>query len=151
MAPRHDGSALPPASEAVNASKYQFLGAQFIIIIRVLGQTPTKEELDVFIEEVDVDGSRSFDFEDAYGESEDELAVFFSDELASEEELAECFRIFDRNADGFLDTEELAEFLRSSGESVTEDEIEELMKDFDKNNDGRIDFDELLKVRKELQ
>lgn len=46
-----------------------------------------------------------------------------------------------RNADGFLDAEELVEIFRVSGESVTEEEIQELMRDGDKNNDGRIDFD----------
>lgn len=46
-----------------------------------------------------------------------------------------------RNADGYIDAEELTEIFRASGEHVTEEEIEELMKDGDKNNDGRIDFD----------
>lgn len=46
-----------------------------------------------------------------------------------------------RNADGYIDSEELAEIFRSSGEQVTDEEIESLMKDGDKNNDGRIDFD----------
>lgn len=46
-----------------------------------------------------------------------------------------------RNADGFIDIEELGEILRATGEHVTEEEIEDLMKDSDKNNDGRIDFD----------
>lgn len=46
-----------------------------------------------------------------------------------------------RNADGFLDAEELVEIFRMSGEAVSEAEIQELMRDGDKNNDGRIDFD----------
>ena len=46
-----------------------------------------------------------------------------------------------RNADGYIDAEELAEIFRSSGEHVTDEELESLMKDGDKNNDGRIDFD----------
>lgn len=46
-----------------------------------------------------------------------------------------------RNADGYIDAEELAEIFKASGEHVTEEEIESLMKDGDKNNDGRIDFD----------
>lgn len=46
-----------------------------------------------------------------------------------------------RNADGYIDAEELAEIFRASGEHVTDEEIESLMKDGDKNNDGRIDFD----------
>lgn len=46
-----------------------------------------------------------------------------------------------RNGDGFIDREEFADILRSTGEPITEDEIEELMKDGDINKDGKIDFD----------
>uniref|UniRef100_F7HGA7 Troponin C, skeletal muscle n=1 Tax=Macaca mulatta TaxID=9544 RepID=F7HGA7_MACMU len=108
-------------------------------VMRMLGQTPTKEELDAIIEEVDEDGSGTIDFE--------EFLVMMVRQMKedakgkSEEELAECFRIFDRNADGYIDPEELAEIFRASGEHVTDEEIESLMKDGDKNNDGRIDFD----------
>uniref|UniRef100_A0A8C6Y1H9 Calglandulin n=2 Tax=Elapinae TaxID=42168 RepID=A0A8C6Y1H9_NAJNA len=108
-------------------------------VMRMLGQTPTKEELDAIIEEVDEDGSGTIDFE--------EFLVMMVRQMKedakgkSEEELAECFRIFDRNADGFLDAEELVEIFQLSGETVTGEEIQELMRDGDKNNDGRIDFD----------
>uniref|UniRef100_A0A8C6Z3L2 Troponin C, skeletal muscle n=1 Tax=Nothoprocta perdicaria TaxID=30464 RepID=A0A8C6Z3L2_NOTPE len=117
-------------------------------VMRMLGQNPTKEELDAIIEEVDEDGERRRFLvmmvrqmkEDAKGKSE--------------EELANCFRVFDRNADGFIDMEELGEILRATGEHVTEEEIEDLMKDSDKNNDGRIDFDgerEFLKMMEGVQ
>eukprot|EP00069_Balaena_mysticetus_P009515 bmy_06262T0 len=108
-------------------------------VMRMLGQTPTKEELDTIIEEVDEDGSGTIDFE--------EFLVMMVRQMKedakgkTEEELAECFRIFDRNADGYIDAEELAEIFRASGEHVTDEELESLMKDGDKNNDGRIDFD----------
>ncbi|XP_061865419.1 troponin C, skeletal muscle, partial [Colius striatus] len=108
-------------------------------VMRMLGQNPTKEELDAIIEEVDEDGSGTIDFE--------EFLVMMVRQMKedakgkSEEELANCFRIFDRNADGFIDIEELGEILRATGEHVTEEEIEDMMKDSDKNNDGRIDFD----------
>lgn len=46
-----------------------------------------------------------------------------------------------RNADGYIDLEELKAMLESTGEIITEDDIEELMKDGDKNNDGKIDYD----------
>lgn len=46
-----------------------------------------------------------------------------------------------RNADGYIDREEFAEIIRSTGESITEDEIDELLKDGDKNADGMLDFD----------
>lgn len=46
-----------------------------------------------------------------------------------------------RNADGYIDLDELKMMLESTGEAITEDDIEELMKDGDKNNDGKIDYD----------
>ena len=46
-----------------------------------------------------------------------------------------------RNADGYIDREEFALIIRSTGEPVTEEEIDELMKDGDKNADGMLDFD----------
>lgn len=46
-----------------------------------------------------------------------------------------------RNADGYIDLEELKIMLQATGETITEDDIEELMRDGDKNNDGKIDYD----------
>lgn len=173
-------------------------------VMRMLGQTPTKEELDAIIEEVDEDGELGPPEQGTVGRGSahtglsnlllpplllagsgtidfEEFLVMMVRQMKedakgkSEEELAECFRIFDRcvglpgsqtweqmdqgwpgwscdpvsgfvppsqrNMDGYIDAEELAEIFRASGEHVTDEEIESLMKDGDKNNDGRIDFD----------
>ncbi|XP_048878133.1 troponin C, skeletal muscle [Brienomyrus brachyistius] len=118
-------------------------------VMRMLGQNPTREELDAIIEEVDEDGSGTIDFE--------EFLVMMVQQLKedqagkSEEELSEFFRVFDKNADGFIDREEFGEILHTAGEPITEEEIDELMADGDKNNDGKIDFDEWLKMMENVQ
>uniref|UniRef100_A0A3B5QMX2 Troponin C, skeletal muscle n=1 Tax=Xiphophorus maculatus TaxID=8083 RepID=A0A3B5QMX2_XIPMA len=108
-------------------------------VMRMLGQNPTREELDEIIEEVDEDGSGSIDFEEFLVMM---VRLLKEDEAGkSEEELAECFRVFDKNGDGYIDRDEFALIIRSSGETITDDEIDELLKDGDKNSDGMLDFD----------
>ncbi|TKS76988.1 Troponin C, skeletal muscle [Collichthys lucidus] len=108
-------------------------------VMRMLGQNPSREELDAIIEEVDEDGSGTIDFE--------EFLVMMVQQLKedqagkTEEELSECFRIFDKNGDGFIDREEFGDILHLTGENVTEDDIDEMFGDSDTNKDGKIDFD----------
>ncbi|MGH0181291.1 UNVERIFIED_CONTAM: hypothetical protein FKN15_006520 [Acipenser sinensis] len=108
-------------------------------VMRMLGQSPTPEELQEMIDEVDEDGNGTVDF--------DEFLVMMvmcmkdDNKGKSEEELAELFRMFDKNTDGYIDLDELKFMLDTTGETITEDDIEELMKDGDKNNDGKIDYD----------
>uniref|UniRef100_A0A3Q3IY36 Troponin C, skeletal muscle n=1 Tax=Monopterus albus TaxID=43700 RepID=A0A3Q3IY36_MONAL len=108
-------------------------------VMRMLGQNPTRQELDEIIEEVDEDGSGTIDFEEFLVMM---VRLLKEDQAGkSEEELAECFRVFDKNGDGYIDREEFSLIIRSSGEHVTDDEIDELLKDGDKNSDGMLDYD----------
>uniref|UniRef100_A0A3Q2QNV1 Troponin C, skeletal muscle n=1 Tax=Fundulus heteroclitus TaxID=8078 RepID=A0A3Q2QNV1_FUNHE len=63
-------------------------------VMRMLGQNPTREELDEIIEEVDEDGSGTIDFEEFLVMM---VRLLKEDQAGkSEEELAECFRVFDK-------------------------------------------------------
>uniref|UniRef100_A0A3Q3J6Z9 EF-hand domain-containing protein n=1 Tax=Monopterus albus TaxID=43700 RepID=A0A3Q3J6Z9_MONAL len=66
-------------------------------------------------------------------------------------EFSECFRIFDKNGDGFLDRAEFGEILHLTGETVTEEDIDEMFGESDSNKDGKIDFDEFLKMMENVQ
>ncbi|KAK1157697.1 troponin C, skeletal muscle-like [Acipenser oxyrinchus oxyrinchus] len=118
-------------------------------VMKMLGQNPSREELDAIIEEVDEDGSGSIDFQ--------EFLVMMVQQLKedqagkSEEELSEFFRVFDTNGDGYIDRDEFATIIRSSGETISDFEIDELMADGDKNMDGKLDFDEFLKMMEGVQ
>uniref|UniRef100_A0A3Q3X6C4 Troponin C, skeletal muscle n=1 Tax=Mola mola TaxID=94237 RepID=A0A3Q3X6C4_MOLML len=108
-------------------------------VMRMLGQNPTREELDAIIEEVDED-SGTIDFEEFLVIMVQQLK---EDQAKSEEELSE-------NGDGFIDRGEFGEILHLTGESVTEEDIDEMFGESDTNKDGKIDFD-FLKMMENVQ
>uniref|UniRef100_UPI0011C3426C Green fluorescent protein,Optimized Ratiometric Calcium Sensor,Green fluorescent protein,Green fluorescent protein n=1 Tax=Opsanus tau TaxID=8068 RepID=UPI0011C3426C len=70
---------------------------------------------------------------------------------ASEEELSECFRIFDFDGNGFIDREEFGDIIRLTGEQLTDEDVDEIFGDSDTDKNGRIDFDEFLKMVENVQ
>ncbi|XP_059508622.1 troponin C, skeletal muscle-like [Stegostoma tigrinum] len=69
----------------------------------------------------------------------------------SDKDIAESFRVFDGNADGFIECSELYFTFKTSGEHVTEEEVHELIREWDKNSDGKLDFDEWVKMMEKTQ
>ncbi|XP_059508620.1 troponin C, skeletal muscle-like [Stegostoma tigrinum] len=69
----------------------------------------------------------------------------------SDKDIAEFFRVFDSNADGFIECSELYFTFKTSGEHVTEEEVHELIREWDKNSDGKLDFDEWVKMMEKTQ
>uniref|UniRef100_UPI002990839C mNeonGreen,Optimized Ratiometric Calcium Sensor n=1 Tax=Branchiostoma lanceolatum TaxID=7740 RepID=UPI002990839C len=69
----------------------------------------------------------------------------------SEEELSECFRIFDFDGNGFIDREEFGDIIRLTGEQLTDEDVDEIFGDSDTDKNGRIDFDEFLKMVENVQ
>merc|ERR1712048_1480603 len=57
-------------------------------------------------------------------------------------ELKEAFKVFDKNNDGSITKEELAETMKALGEDLSVDDIKFMMDEVDINNDGTIDFQE---------
>lgn len=57
-----------------------------------------------------------------------------------------CCRVR-RNGDGYIDREEFALIIRSTGEAISEEEIDELLKEGDKNSDGMLDFDGMCQMK----
>lgn len=121
-------------------------------VMRMLGQSPTEEELREMIEEVDEDGSGTIDFEEfcvmMYRQLQAENEDDEKKPVRDEKELAEAFRLFDLNRDGLIDWDELKEALDGTGEKVEKWEIDEMMHDGDKNQDGVLDYEEWVNFMK---
>lgn len=111
------------------------------IVMRSLGQMPTEEELKHIISSI---SNSTIDFP--------ELLTVMSKSMkppASEEEIKEAFRVFDKEGDGTVSASEMRHVLTNLGEKLTEDEIEELIREADDDGDGKIKYAEFVRMMME--
>jgi hypothetical protein len=80
--------------------------------MRSLGQNPTEGELQDMINEVDVDGNGTIDFNEFLAM----MAKKFQD-TDSEEEIRQAFTVFDKDGNGTISVTELQQVMRSLGAS----------------------------------
>merc|ERR1719413_149143 len=107
---------------------------------------PSPQELKEMVEEIDVDGSGSIDFDEFRLMMVKQLEAEQEEKIPErpEKELADAFRLFDSK----IDWDELKAALETAGETVEDWEVDELMRDGDKNNDWVIDYDEFINMMK---
>ena len=119
-------------------------------VFRMLGQSPTEQELQEMVDEVDEDGSGTIDFDEFCQMMSKQLAAEALEQIPErpEKELAEAFRIFDTKADGLLDFEELFAAFKMIDEPVEDWEIQAFIKEGDKNETNDIDYEEWIDLMK---
>merc|ERR1712095_249513 len=90
-----------------DTKKQDFLGADDLDdILRAMGFRPSKEELKEILEEIDEDGSGEIEF----GEFCQLCAKFLveePDEETMKAELKEAFRVYDKEGQGYITTDQL--------------------------------------------
>jgi len=119
-------------------------------VLRMLGQNPSEEELQEMVDEVDEDGSGTIDFEEFTEMMAKQLAAEALEQIPErpEKELAEAFRIFDKNNDGYLDFNELKEVIETFDEKFEDWEIRKFINEADKNDDEQMDYEEWIDIMK---
>merc|ERR1711915_461206 len=115
---------------------------ELLKVFKMLGFTPTKDELDEIVEVVDQDGSGEIDF--------DEFLIMMvmqiKEESKSQDEavLKDAFRILDVDKDSYLSLDELSNAFNACGANPSADEIQAIFTDANKKGDGKLDMDEFL-------
>ncbi|GFR70630.1 calmodulin [Elysia marginata] len=61
-------------------------------------------------------------------------------------ELREAFRLFDKDGDGSISTEELGTVMRNLGQFPSMDELNQMLKEIDIDGDGTFSFEEFVQV-----
>jgi len=110
---------------------------------RALGQSPTEEQLQDMIRQVDMDRNGALDF----AEFLELMASKMETALAeSESELVEAFKAFDRDGSGFISAAELRHVMTNLGEKLTDDEVDSMVRECDVDGDGSINYEEFVKT-----
>ena len=107
--------------------------------MKSLGRNPSEAELRTMMNEVDIDGNGTIDFAEFLTTMTRKRKDSYS-----EKEVNEIFRIFDKDGNGFITTEEVRHVLANLGEKLTDKEVEALIKDADVDGNGGIDYNEFV-------
>lgn len=110
-------------------------------VMRSLGQNPSESELTDMINEVDVDSDGTIDFPEFLT-----MMARKMKDTDSEAEIAEAFKVFDRNGDGKISAAELRHVLTSIGEKLSDADVDQMIREADTNNDGEIDIQEFTQL-----
>ena len=108
-------------------------------VMRSLGQNLSEAEIQDMMNEVDIGGNGTIEF--------DEFLYMMSRQLHegdTEEEIIDAFRVFDKDGDGKISVEELTHIMKNLGEPLTQEEIDEMIAQADTNKDGIIDYAEFV-------
>ncbi|KAL7076621.1 hypothetical protein ACQ4LE_004127 [Meloidogyne hapla] len=118
--------------------------AELGIVMQSLGHSPTDQELQEMVREIDEDGNGSIEL--------DEFVKMMSrkvKESESEKELREAFQVFDKDNDGFISHFELRFVMQNLGEDLTDFEVREMIREADLDGDGKVNFNEFVYMMKQ--
>mmetsp|Transcript_18633 Transcript_18633/g.20258 ORF Transcript_18633/g.20258 Transcript_18633/m.20258 type:complete len:189 (+) Transcript_18633:256-822(+) len=110
-------------------------------VMRSLGQNPTEAELADMINEIDANGDGTVDFP--------EFLTMMSrkmNDVESEEEILEAFKVFDKDGNGFISAAELRHIMTNIGEKLNDEEVDEMIREADIDGDGQINYEEFVKL-----
>ena len=111
------------------------------IVMRQLGQNPTESELQDMVNEIDIDGSGTIDFQEFLS-----LMARKSQDNDVEDELIEAFKVFDRDGNGLISAAELRHVMMNLGEKLTDEEADEMIREADIDGDGHINYEEFVRM-----
>ncbi|XP_030546338.1 probable calcium-binding protein CML15 [Rhodamnia argentea] len=112
-------------------------------LLRSLGLKPTGDQIHAMLADMDSNGNGSVEFDELVAAL---LPDMTEQVLVNQEQLAEVFRLFDRDGNGYITPAELAGSMAKMGHPLTYRELSEMMREADTNGDGVISFQEFATI-----
>merc|ERR1712172_143466 len=109
--------------------------------MRSMGQSPTDEELQEMIEEVDLNGNGTIEFSEFLSKMAGKMAY-----SPSEKEIYDAFRVFDKDGNGFISPAELRYVMTKMGQVITNEEVDQMIQEADLDGDGQVNYREFVKM-----
>eukprot|EP01083_Nonionella_stella_P216810 778888_1 len=108
-------------------------------VLKTLGQTISKEEIEEMVAAVDQNDDGEIDFNEFVTMMEKRMFL-----PSNTLEYQDAFKFFDKNGDGFIDFNELKDVLLSLGEQFTNQDIQDMIDEADKSGNGKVGFEEFI-------
>ncbi|XP_052273875.1 calmodulin-like isoform X2 [Dreissena polymorpha] len=109
--------------------------------MRSLGETKSDAELHEIIQEVDADGNGEIDFEEYLDMMANRMSY-----TGSANQIREAFKVFDKEAKGYLTVDELRHIMTNLGEKLGDEEVDEMLAIVDADGNGLIDYEEFTQM-----
>lgn len=110
-------------------------------IVRSMNKNPTDDEINEIEKELKFDKNGNIKFT----EFVQVVGKKFPMEDEREKTLREAFKVFDKDANGFLSKEEIKDIMTNKGKMrLSVDEVEEMIAEVDKNRDGKLNYEEFI-------
>ena len=105
------------------------------------GEKPSLDEINSMIKEVDLNSDGKIELEEFIT-----LMMKNSPDTQQEEEVINAFRVFDKEGNGLIQTDELKHIMMTIGDKMTADEADEMIHEADIDGDGTINYEEFVRM-----
>eukprot|EP00930_Biecheleria_cincta_P103020 TRINITY_DN94916_c0_g1_i1.p1 TRINITY_DN94916_c0_g1~~TRINITY_DN94916_c0_g1_i1.p1 ORF type:complete len:166 (+),score=49.61 TRINITY_DN94916_c0_g1_i1:47-499(+) len=112
-------------------------------VMNTLGMNPTQVELQDMIKEADADGGGTIDAPEFLSLMARKMK---DNEVETEEEFVEAFRVFDTYGHGWISVENIRQVMTQMGERLTDKEMDEILRESGMADQENINYEEFVKI-----
>ena len=103
-------------------------------VLKNIGLSPTEEELNDIINEVDMDGNGTIDY--------DEFLKLLSRSKSEQDDLLTTFNLFDFGKKGYIEVKDIMQLYEGFGVMMKLKEAKDIIAQLDLDKDGKVNFED---------